>query len=127
MNTNFKLNKCDLKIEYMRGTGPGGQHRNKTNSACRITHIPTGVSAYADERSQHHSRKIAMKELKNRLAQIKLDQQAQNKKDRRDKAIHDTKRIRTYDYKKQIVYDHRTGKSAPLKEVIEKGRIDLLW
>jgi len=121
------MNKKDLKIEYMRGTGPGGQHRNKTSSACRITHIPTGISAYADERSQHTSRKKALQELKNRLVQVKLDEKAQNKKEKRDKAIHDTKRIRTYDYKKQIVYDHRTNKQAPLKEVLEKGKIELLW
>jgi peptide chain release factor 1 len=120
------MKKKDLKIEYMRGTGPGGQHRNKTDSACRITHIPTGVSAYADERSQHHSKKKAMAELEQRLKDIKAEKKAAEKKAKRDHAIHNTERIRTYDFKKGIVTDHRTGKKASLKEVMEKGRIDLL-
>lgn len=120
------MKKKDLKIEYMRGTGPGGQHRNKTDSACRITHIPTGISAYADERSQHHSRKKAMAELEQRIRQAKLDKQAEAKKTRRDHAIHNTERIRTYDFSRGVVTDHRTGKTASLKNILEKGRLDLL-
>lgn len=122
----FRVKKKDLKIEYMRGTGPGGQHRNKTDSACRITHIPTGISAYADERSQHHSRKKAMAELEQRIRQAKLDKQAEAKKTRRDHAIHNTERIRTYDFSRGVVTDHRTGKTASLKNILEKGRLDLL-
>ena len=120
------MKKTDLKIEYMRGTGPGGQHRNKTDSACRITHISTGISAYADERSQHHSRKKAMAELEQRLKDVKAEKLAKDKKATRDYAIHNTKRIRTYDFKSGIVTDHRTGKKASIKDVLEKGRIDLL-
>ncbi len=116
----------DLKIEYMRGTGPGGQHRNKTESACRITHLPTGISAYADERSQHHSRKLAMKTLENRLKKAKEDKKAAAKKSRRDAAIHDRTIIRTYHFLRGTVKDHRNGKTASLKDVLEKGRIDLL-
>lgn len=55
----MKFNKSDCKVETMRGTGPGGQHRNKTDSAVRITHLPTGVSAYCDERSQAVSKRKA--------------------------------------------------------------------
>lgn len=120
------MNKKDFKIEYMRGQGPGGQHRNKTDSMCRITHIPTGISACSDERSQHQSRKKAMAELEEKLKRVKEAKTAKIKKDRRDEAIHNTKRIRTYDYKKNIVIDHRTKKTASLKEVVDKGRIGLL-
>jgi len=118
--------KKDLKIEFMRGRGPGGQHRNKTDSACRITHIPTGTSAYCDERKQGTSKRNAMKELENKLANLKSEKVAEKKKEARDYAIHNTKTIRTYDFKKQTVIDHRTGKTARLKEVLFKGRIDLL-
>lgn len=122
----MNIPKTDLKIEFMRGQGPGGQHRNKTDSACRITHIPTGISAYCDDRKQGTSKRNAMKELENRLHNRKSEKLAEDKKKQRDHAIHNTKTIRTYDFKNQIVHDHRTGKSARLKEVLFKGQIELL-
>ena len=118
--------KSDLKIEFMRGTGPGGQHKNKTDSACRITYIPSGISAYADERCQQHSKKQAMKNLIIRLAAIKEAKKAEIKKDRRNIAIHDHTIIRTYNYDRGTVKDHRTGKIASIKNVLDKGKIDLL-
>lgn len=120
------MNKNELKIEYMRGTGPGGQNRNKLETACRITHIPTGISAYCDERTQGTSRRKALKDLEEKLANIKLEQRAKDKKARRDNAIHNTERIRTYDFKSGTVKDHRTGKTASLKDVLYKGNLDLL-
>jgi peptide chain release factor 1 len=122
----MKIDKSDLKVETMRGTGPGGQHRNKTDSAVRITHIPTGTTAYADERSQHKSRRLAMQELRQRLRQKVETARAARKKARRDKVIHERDIIRTYDYKSGMVRDHRTRKKASLKDVLEKGRIELL-
>ena len=123
----MKIPKKDLKIEYMRGQGPGGQHRNKTDSACRITHIPSGISAYADERSQHHSRKCAMKELVSRLQNLAAEQQASAKKERRDSKVKNPERaIRTYDFKSGVVTDHRTGKKASIKNILQKGKLDLL-
>ena len=124
----MKINKKDLNVETMRGTGPGGQHRNRTDSACRITHIPTGISAYADERSQAHSRRSAMKDLENKLREITEKRAAVSKKERRDNKVKNPERaIRTYDYKKGLVYDHRTNLSASIKDVLFKGKIDLLW
>jgi peptide chain release factor 1 len=121
----MNINKKDLKIEYMRGQGPGGQHKNKTDSACRITHIPTGISAYADTRNQHHSKRTAMRELERRLIDRKKEALAKDKKAKRDYAIHNTERIRTYDFSRGVVTDHRTGKVASLKNILEKGRLDL--
>lgn len=118
--------KSELRIEYMRGTGPGGQHRNKTESACRITHIPTGVSAYADYRKRRHSYKEAMSVLTDRLLQAKQDERAQARKDRRDKIIHECRTIRTYDFRTGIVKNHLNGKTASLKNVLVKGKIHLL-
>lgn len=122
----MKIDKSKYKVETMRGTGPGGQHRNKTDSACRITHIETGTIAYADERSQHHSKKVAWEELQRKLQNIKEEEKAQQKKDKRDYAIHNTKTIRTYDFKSGLVKDHRSKKTASIKDVLGKGNIDLL-
>lgn len=116
----------DLKIEYMRGQGPGGQHKNKTNSACRITHLPTGLQAYADERDQSHSRRKAMEELERRLEDAKAEKLAAERKARRDEAIKPKGNVRTYNFCRGTVKDHRTGKVAPIKEVMGKGRIELL-
>jgi peptide chain release factor 1 len=120
------MNKADLKIEYMRGQGPGGQHRNKTNSACRITHIPTGLTAWCDERDQKTSLRKAMEDIQAKVAEAKAEEKARQRKDRRDEAIKPQATIRTYDFKRNIVKDHRTGKEASLKEVMRKGRLELL-
>ena len=120
------MKKRDLKIETMRGRGPGGQHRNKTDSAVRITHLPTGISAYADERSQKHSRRKAMADLELKIKQAKADKIAANKKARRDHAIHNTKTIRTYNFQTGRVKNHLNGRTAALKDVLVKGRIDLI-
>lgn len=121
-----KIAKSDLQIEFMRGTGPGGQHRNKTESACRITHIPTGISAYCDERSQHTSKKKALKELEKRLKEAAEEEKAKDKKAHRDWKIHNMEVVRTYHFVRGTVKDHRTGKTASLKEVLDKGNLDLL-
>jgi peptide chain release factor 1 len=120
------INKKEVKFEYMRGQGKGGQHKNKTDSCVRATHIPTGLSVTIDGRHQHKNKKKALKILEERIEEQKLAKQAKIKKDKRDAAIKDKRYIRTYDYKSQTVKDHRTGKVAPLKEVMGKGRIDLL-
>lgn len=121
------MNKKDLKIEYIKGNKhAGGQHRNSTNSAVRITHIPTGLTAYADERSQHHSKKLAMADLKQKLDALKEEKRAAARKSKRDKAIKDRTVVRTYDYKSGTVKDHRNGKRASIKDILDKGKIDLL-
>ncbi len=116
----------DIKIETMRGKGPGGQHRNKTDSAVRATHIPTGISVYVDGRSQHKNKAQALKELEARLKEAAEEEKAAQKKEKRDKAIHDTTIIRTYNFPRGIVKDHRTGKTASLKRVLGKGDLDAL-
>ena len=116
----------DVKIEYTKGTGPGGQNKNKVETACRLTHEPTGIQAYADCRTRRQSYKQAMKTLKKRLKDAESEKEAIAKKEKRDKAIKDTQRIRTYDFKSGVVTDHRTGKKASIKDVLGKGKIDLL-
>lgn len=118
--------KKDLKIEFIKGKGPGGQHKNKTSSMVRITHIPTGTVVTVDGRHQHRNRKKAMAELEHRLRESKLEQKAAKKKAHRDAKIHDHTVVRTYDYSRGIVKDHRTGKTASIKNILGKGRLDLL-
>ncbi len=120
------LDRKDLRIETMRGQGKGGRHRNKIDSAVRITHLPTGLTAYVDGRHQGKNKAQALKVLEQRVDEALEKAKAQTKKIRRDYAIHNTKIIRTYDYKKGIVKNHVNGKKASLKEVMGKGRIDLL-
>ena len=120
------LPKKDVKIERTKGKGPGGQHRNKTESMIKATHIPTGITVSIDGRHQHKNKKLALKELEERVNQNTADQKASIKKDHRDKKIHTRNIIRTYNYKTQQVKDHRTGKTASIKDIIDKGKIDLL-
>jgi len=116
----------DLKFEYIRGTGPGGQHRNRRNSCVRITHVPTGISVTEDGRDQHRNKKIALKKLKERLKAEKENTRAKIKKAHRDYKIKNSSIIRTYDYSRGIVTDHRTGKTGTIKNIVQKGRIELL-
>jgi peptide chain release factor 1 len=122
----MNIPKKDLKFEYMRGQGKGGQHRNKTDSCVRVTHIPSGISVTIDGRNQHQNKKKALAELEERLKQSINERKADAKKAERDEKIRETKTIRTYDYKSGLVKDHRTGKTASLKEVLKKGNLDLL-
>lgn len=121
-----KSTKNGRTIEYMRGTGPGGQNRNKVESACRITDVATGITAYADCRTREASYRMALAELDKRIAQAKADKQAASKKARRDEAIHDHTIVRTYNFSRGLVKDHRSGKEATVKEIMGKGRLELL-
>jgi peptide chain release factor 1 len=116
----------DISFEYTKGKGPGGQHRNKTCSAVRATHKPTGITAYVDGRDQHKNKRAAIKMLEKRVAQAKREENAAKKKADRDFKIHNTETIRTYDFSRGIVKDHRTKKTASLKNILDKGKLDLL-
>jgi peptide chain release factor 1 len=120
------LNKKNVKIETMRGQGAGGQHKNKTDSCVRATHIPTGISVTIDGRKQAQNKKKAITELKKRVAEAKADKKALARKAHRDDKIKNMRTIRTYDFKRGIVKNHRTGKTASLRDVLEKGKIELI-
>lgn len=113
------VRKSDLRIDYYRGTGKGGQHKNKTDSACRITHLPTGIVAQAeDERDQRRNKKIAFRRLTEKL--IPLMREAA--REELPKPV--TDRIRTYHEPRQKVKDHRTGKSYSFSDVLEGKGLD---
>jgi len=112
-DVKVEINEADLRVDTYRSSGAGGQHVNKTDSAVRLTHLPTGiVVACQNERSQHKNRAMAMKILRARLHDLELEKQ----REKMD-ALHSTKRdnafgnqIRSYVlHPYRLVKDHRTG------------------
>jgi len=119
----------DFSIEWFSGTGAGGQHRNKHQNSCRITHLPTGEVATAQCRSRQDSQNQAKSAL---LEQLKTKNYRElksaldsNRKQQVGSGMRGDK-IRTYRFQDDIVKDHITGKSASVKQVL-KGNFDLLW
>ncbi len=118
----------DLKIDTMRASGAGGQHVNKTESAVRITHIPTGIVVYcANERSQHQNRARAMQILRTRLYELKLREQEEKIQAERRSQVGSgdrSERIRTYNFPQNRVTDHRIGLTLYRLEQILDGELD---
>ncbi|MFY9971716.1 MAG: peptide chain release factor 1 [Roseiarcus sp.] len=126
---DFVINEADLKIDTMRSSGAGGQHVNKTESAIRITHLPTGVVvAMQEERSQHRNRAKAMALLRSRILDArnqKLD--AERAQERRSQVGSGdrSQRIRTYNFPQGRVTDHRVNLTLySLERVMEGDGLD---
>ncbi len=123
-----EINAGDLQIDTYRASGAGGQHVNKTDSAIRITHLPTGmVVECQDERSQHKNKEKAMRVLRSRLYEISMaEQKAQIDSDRRSQVGTGdrSERIRTYNYPQGRVTDHRIGLTLYKLDAILNGALD---
>ena len=120
----MRFNKQDVVFDTKRGSGPGGQHRNKTDSCVTATHVPTGLTVTIDDRKQAQNKKKALKELKKRFDDLIMKQRAELKKASRDFRIQNTRTIRTYNFKRGTVKDHRSGKVKSLSKMLD-GQVDL--
>ncbi len=124
------LNPADLKVDTYRSSGAGGQHVNKTDSAIRITHLPTGIVVECqDERSQHKNRARAMSILRSRLLEMQIRQQQEQEAATRRSLIGSgdrSERIRTYNFPQGRVTDHRINLSLYKLEQILGGDLDAL-
>lgn len=125
-----EINESDLRIDVFRASGAGGQHVNKTNSAVRITHIPSGIVAQCqNEKSQHSNRSSAMSILKARLFALELKRrEALKQADYQDKdAIGFGSQIRTYTMQPyRLVKDHRSNSEMTDVDAVLDGKLDKL-
>ena len=127
---DIEINPADLRIDTYRASGAGGQHVNKTDSAVRITHLPTGiVSECQDDRSQHKNKAKAMEYLHSRLLSAQLDKQKKDTDENRKKQVGSgdrSERIRTYNFPQGRVTDHRINLTLYKLEQMMEGGIDPL-
>ena len=125
-----EINPADLRIDTYRSSGAGGQHVNTTDSAVRITHIPTGIVVECqDERSQHKNKAKAMSVLASRIVQTEQERQAAEQADTRRNLLGSGDRsdkIRTYNYPQGRVTDHRINLTLYRLDEVMNGKIDEL-
>ena len=127
-DVDIEINPADLQIDTFRSGGAGGQHINKTESAIRITHLPTGIVAECqDERSQHKNREKAMRVLRSRILEAERKKQQSSIADERKSQVGTgdrSERIRTYNYPQGRVSDHRIGLTIYKLEQFLNGDMD---
>lgn len=120
------MSKKEFKIKYSRGTGPGGQRKNKVETCVTIIHVPSGMKEKSEDTpSRDRNEKIAMERLVKRIAEKEEQEKLEKQNDLRKEQIKHKKTLRTYNYARNEVVDHTTGKRANLKKVMD-GRLDLL-
>lgn len=124
----LEINPTELRIDVYRASGAGGQHINKTESAVRITHLPTGLAVECqDERSQYKNKDRAMKILRSRLYEMKLQEQNDKIASERRMQVGTgdrSERIRTYNFPQGRMTDHRIGLTLYRLEDIMNGNLD---
>jgi len=122
----------DVRVEVMRARGAGGQHVNKTESAVRLTHVPSGISvSMQDERSQHQNKRRAFQVLRARLMDLKLMRDQAERRATRKSLVRTADRgekIRTYNYPQNRITDHRVGKGTMVscESIMEGGGLRIL-
>lgn len=123
-----EIHDNDLRIDVYRSSGPGGQSVNTTDSAVRITHLPTGITvSMQDEKSQIKNRESAMRVLMARLRQAQLEEQAAKEADQRRsqvRTVDRSERVRTYNFPENRIADHRTGYKAHNLDAVLGGDLE---
>lgn len=127
-NVEVNINPSELKVDVFRASGPGGQSVNTTDSAVRITHIPSGlVVSCQDEKSQLKNKNKAMRVLKARLSELYKQEAADARSEQRRSMVGSgdrSEKIRTYNFPQSRVTDHRIGLTVHALEEILGGRLD---
>jgi peptide chain release factor 1 len=125
---HVNIDKNDLRVDTFRASGAGGQHVNKTDSAIRLTHIPSGIVVECqDERSQHKNRSKAMSLLVSKLYSSALEQQQQQQASERRNLVGSgdrSERIRTYNFPQGRMTDHRINLTLYSLDDIMQGGLD---
>jgi len=127
-DVDVRIEPDDLKVEAFRSSGPGGQHMQKTSSAVRLTHLPSGLAVSCQsERSQHQNKEIAMKILRSRLLELELVKRAEERSKLKGKHVAAGwgNQIRSYvlhPYK--MVKDHRTEYQTSDTDAVLDGELD---
>ena len=130
VESQFSLRESDIEVQTKRGSGPGGQHKNKTESCVRMVHKPTGVTATIDSRDQHANKKEARRVLESRVRALHEngihDSISSNKRQQMDGGGRGNK-VRTYNFIESRVTDHRLETKTTKIDKIMKGQLELLW
>lgn len=126
-DVDVKIDPTEIRIDTMRASGAGGQHVNTTDSAVRITHIPTGIIVVSAEKSQHRNREIAMQVLKTRLFDLERQRiDSERSEDRKSQVGSGdrSERIRTYNFPQGRMTDHRINLTLYKLDQILQGDLD---
>src|SRR6056297_3182588 len=126
-DVDIQINAGDLRIDTMRSSGAGGQHVNTTDSAVRITHIPSGIVVTSSEKSQHRNREIAMQVLRTRLFDMerqKVDAERSASRKSQVGSGDRSERIRTYNFPQGRLTDHRIGLTLYKLDAVMAGDLD---
>jgi len=125
---DIEINPADLRIDVFRASGPGGQSVNTTDSAVRITHVPTGVVVSCqDEKSQHKNKAKALKVLRSRLLEAEIERKAAERASERRSQVGTgdrSEKIRTYNFPQSRITDHRAGLTVHQLDRVMEGDLD---
>ena len=126
-DVDIQIKQDDLRIDTMRSSGAGGQHVNTTDSAVRVTHIPSGIIVTSSEKSQHRNREIAMQVLKTRLFDLERQRMATERSADRKSQVGSgdrSERIRTYNFSQGRISDHRINLTLYKLDQVMQGDLD---